>query len=61
METYPLIIGISLIIIISFLFNVIAKKTNIPSVLLLIGLGVLLQFLPEEYNTDIYANLSTSK
>lgn len=59
MTTYPLIIGISLVIIISFFFNIIAKKTNIPSVLMLIGLGVLLQFLPEKYNADIYANLST--
>lgn len=59
METYTLIIGISLIIIISFFFNIVAKKTNIPSVLLLIGLGVLLQFLPGKYNTEVYANLST--
>jgi len=59
MKTYSLIIGISLVIIISFFFNIISKKTNIPSVLMLIGLGVLIQFLPEEYNTDVYANLST--
>lgn len=59
MTTYPLIIGISLVIIISFFFNILAKKTNIPSVLMLIGLGILLQFLPKEYNADIYANLST--
>lgn len=59
LDTYTLIIGISLVIIISFFFNIFAKKTNIPSVLMLIGLGVLIQFLPEKYNADIYANLST--
>ncbi len=59
MHTYPLIISISLIIIISFFFNIISKKTNIPSVLMLIGLGVLIQFLPEAYNAKVFANLST--
>ncbi len=38
------IIGISLIIILSFLFNNIAKKTNIPAVLMLIVLGVIVQY-----------------
>lgn len=42
---YLLIIGGSLIVIISFVFNFISKKTNIPSVLLLMVLGVSLQFL----------------
>ncbi|UKN00630.1 cation:proton antiporter [Paracrocinitomix mangrovi] len=60
METYSLIIGISGIIIISFLFNIISKKTNIPSVLLLIILGVVIQqFVPEKWNTDEYADLDT--
>ena len=38
--SYPLIIGASLIIIASFLFSEIAKRTNVPSVLLLILLGM---------------------
>lgn len=60
MDTYTLIIGISLIIIISFFFNIFAKKTNIPSVLMLIALGVIIkEFIPEKYNADVYANLST--
>ena len=42
---YLLIIGASLIIIISFVFNFISKKTNIPSVLMLMVLGVAIQFL----------------
>ncbi len=42
---YLLIIGASLIIIISFVFNFISKKTNIPSVLMLMVLGVIIQFM----------------
>jgi NhaP-type Na+/H+ or K+/H+ antiporter len=42
---YNMIIISSVIILISFFFVAIAKKTNIPSVLLLIGLGVGLQYL----------------
>jgi Kef-type K+ transport system membrane component KefB len=38
--TYILIIALASIIILSFFFNIIAEKTNIPSVLLLIGLGM---------------------
>ncbi|MFT6815183.1 MAG: cell volume regulation protein A [Sphingobacteriales bacterium] len=42
LDSYTLIIGASAIIILSYLFNVIGKRTNIPSVLLLIftGLGI---------------------
>ncbi|NBG65047.1 cation:proton antiporter domain-containing protein [Acidiluteibacter ferrifornacis] len=38
---YTAIIGISLVIILSYFFNIISQKTNIPSVLLLIVLGIL--------------------
>lgn len=40
MNPYLLIIAISSVVILSFFFNIISKKTNIPSVLLLIGLGI---------------------
>ena len=40
---YPLIIAASLIIIASFLFNELSKRTSIPSVLMLIVLGVVLK------------------
>lgn len=40
---YWAIIGLSLIIILSYFFNIISKKTNIPSVLMLIALGILLR------------------
>jgi len=43
-DAYTMIIAASVIILISFLFVAIAKKTSIPSVLLLIGLGVGLQY-----------------
>lgn len=44
LTSYNLIIEFSLIIILSFLFNEIARKTSIPSVLMLIILGILLKF-----------------
>ncbi len=42
---YIIIMGISIIIIISFIFNYISRKTSIPSVLLLMVLGVSMQYL----------------
>jgi NhaP-type Na+/H+ or K+/H+ antiporter len=44
-QEYLIIMGISIIIIISFIFNYISRKTSIPSVLLLMVLGVSIQFL----------------
>lgn len=44
-SSYNVIIEISVIIILSFIFNGIAKKTNVPAVLLLIILGVILQYI----------------
>lgn len=43
-SSYNLIIEGALILILSFWFNTLSKKTNIPSVLMLIALGVLLQY-----------------
>lgn len=43
MNTYHVIIAAASVIILSFLFNLLAKKTNIPSVLMLILLGVGIQ------------------
>ncbi|MFT4723564.1 MAG: Kef-type K+ transport system membrane component KefB, partial [Flavobacteriales bacterium] len=42
-DPYVLVIGFSSIIIISYLFNILANKTNIPSVIMLIGLGIGIQ------------------
>ncbi len=44
-ESYNLIIAASVIVILSFWFNGIAKKTNVPSVLMLIALGIGLQYI----------------
>ncbi len=42
--SYPLIIAGCLIILLSFIFNKIANKTNVPAVLMLIALGVVIQY-----------------
>ena len=39
-NTFTIIIAASAVIIISYFFNILSKKTNIPSVLMLIALGV---------------------
>lgn len=49
-STYNAIIAASSILILSFFFGEIAKKTNIPSVLMLIVLGLLIQFGVTESN-----------
>lgn len=43
-NSYTFIIEASVIIVISYFFNIISDKTNIPSVLMLLGLGFLIQF-----------------
>ncbi len=44
---YTFIIAASIIVLLSFLFGMVAKKTNIPAVLMLIALGVGVQYLLE--------------
>jgi len=39
MDTHVFILGSALVVIASFIFNILSKKTNIPSVLMLMGLG----------------------
>lgn len=53
LNAYTETIAISLIIIISYFFNYISKKSKIPSVLLLIGLGVGLQYLLQLVEIDL--------
>ncbi|HMS67061.1 MAG TPA: cation:proton antiporter [Saprospiraceae bacterium] len=48
-NTYNLIIEACVIIILSFFFSEIAKKTNVPSVLLLIALGMILKVVMESF------------
>jgi NhaP-type Na+/H+ or K+/H+ antiporter len=52
LSSYNLIIEVSLIIIISFIFNGISKKTNVPAVLMLIVLGVGLQYALGYFTTE---------
>ena len=51
-NSYNLIIEASVILILSFLFNGISKRTNIPSVLLLILLGFILQFILKTFTSE---------
>lgn len=48
---YILLIILSVIIILSYLFNIVSKKTNVPSVLLLIVLGIGLKLLDDATGT----------
>ena len=57
---YWTILVISGVVILSFLFNRIAKKTNIPSVLMLIVLGVALHFGLEAFGIKLPKNTQES-
>lgn len=51
-SSYNLIIEFSIIIILSFFFSGLSKKTNIPSVLMLIALGIVLQYVLKYFTTE---------
>ncbi len=53
MNAYLFIIGLCVVIIISFFTNILARKTNIPSVLILIVLGVGIQQLLVSFNQTL--------
>ena len=53
LSSYNLIIAVSVTIIISFLFNGLSKKTNVPAVLMLIVLGVGLQYGLNNFSTGV--------
>lgn len=53
LSSFDLIIVAALIVILSFWFNGIAKKTNVPSVLMLIVLGIVLQYILKYFIPDI--------
>lgn len=60
MDYNIIIVSLSICIVLSYLFNEIAKRTNVPSVLMLIVAGVILgqvlKFFPE-YNVDFSPSL----
>ena len=45
LSTYHLIIIFSVTVIISYFFNLYAKKSGVPAVLMLIGLGIVINYL----------------
>ncbi len=45
MVTYPILIALSLLIILSYLFDMAAKRTRFPSVLLLISVGIVIEWV----------------
>ena len=54
MNAYNLVIALSCVIIFSHIFNFISKRTNIPSVILLIILGMVIKLVMDayDYNQD---------
>ena len=60
MDYNIIIVSLSVCIVLSYFFNEIAKRTNVPSVLMLIVAGVivgqLLNFFPQ-YNVDFFPHL----
>ena len=60
MDYNIIIVSLSICIVLSYFFNEIAKRTNVPSVLMLIVAGIILgqvlKFLPQ-YNVDFFPSL----
>ncbi len=50
--TYTIIIASTIIIIMSYFFNILARKTNIPSVLMLIVLGIIIKQVLDLFGHD---------
>ena len=55
---YSIVIGGSLIIILSYFANLLAKRTNIPSVLVLIGMGIGIRQMMHTFGTVSYTHLT---
>src|SRR5579863_9867658 len=53
MDNYIVLIALSAIILISHFFNLISRISRIPSVLLLIGLGIILKYGSAYFQVDI--------
>ncbi len=54
MTTHTIIILLSSIVILSYLFNLLSKRTNIPSVLLLIATGLGIKYASAYYGYDLF-------
>ncbi len=53
LDTYHILIVLSVVTIISYLFNIISEKLRVPSAILLIGCGILLQITTDYYDVAI--------
>jgi len=53
LESYYFILGLSILIIFSYFFDIISKKIKIPSVLLLMGTGILIKNIFEQYEIHL--------
>ncbi|HYF01890.1 MAG TPA: cation:proton antiporter, partial [Patescibacteria group bacterium] len=53
MDSYTLLIAVSSLVILSYIFNLASGRFKIPSVLLLIGTGIGLKFLTRSWNMDL--------
>ncbi len=54
MTTYTILIGLSLLVIFSYLFDLFAKKTKLPSILLLLTLGIGLRLLSDHFKWETF-------
>ena len=50
MNSYYFILGISILVILSYFFDIISKKIKVPSVLLLMGTGILINKISQYYH-----------
>ncbi|HEY1010958.1 MAG: cation:proton antiporter [Daejeonella sp.] len=54
LDTYHILIVLSIVTIISYLFNIISEKLRVPSAILLIGCGILTQVVTGYYGMTVY-------
>ena len=53
MNTYSILIILCILVIVSYFFDLFARKTNVPSVLLLLALGVGLRFVSDKWEMPV--------
>lgn len=60
MNIYLLLLGASGIVLLSFIFNKLSTLSKVPTVLMLVGTGMLIQFLTNRYVENLNTNLFDS-
>lgn len=53
MASYYFILALSLLVVLSYFFDVLSKKIKVPSVLLLLSTGILITYISENYGFSI--------